>query len=667
MEYPNLFSPITINRMELKNRIVMTAMHLGYTPDGEVTDRLTDFYTLRAKGGVGLIIVGGCRFDDYGGMTSMISISDDRFIPGLQRLTDSVKKNGAKIAAQLYHAGRYSHSSAIDGRTPFSASAVRSTLTRETPRALELEEIPAIQDLFAKAAVRAKESGFDSVEILGSAGYLISQFLSPLTNLRQDAYGGSFEKRMRFGLGVVKKVRKAVGPDYPVIMRMAGNDFMEGGNTNLEARSFAVELEKAGVDLLDVTGGWHETRIPQLTMFVPRKAYIYLAKGIKSAVSIPVLASNRVNDPHIGEEILRNGEADLVTMARALIVDPDLPNKARQGKSHLIYHCVACNQGCFDNIFKSTPATCLVNPWAGREGELPFRPAPEPKKVLVIGGGPAGMKAACTLTERGHRVSLVEKQDTLGGQLLLNRRIPGREELVTAVADLTNNLKALNVETLLGKEADIQLIKDMSPDAVVIATGARPIEPDIPGIDNPNVVQAWDLLAGKTTVGRKVVIIGGNAVGLETALCLASQGTLSAEVLRFLMINRAESIETLTELLNTGDVEVTVVEMAKKVGQNIGASTRWTVLAELGRLGVTILKESTAVEITAEGLKIKKGDQTDFLAADSIVLAVGSTPENALVSEIDSLVPEVYTIGDAKEARHALDAVREGFLVGFKI
>ncbi len=667
MEFPNLFSPIKINHMELKNRIVMTAMHLGYTPDGEVTDRLTDFYALRAKGGVGLIIVGGCRLDDYGGMASMISINEDRFIPGLQRLTNAVKENGAKISAQLFHAGRYAHSAAIGGRTPFSSSAVRSKLTGETPRALELDEIPAVQDLFAEAAVRARTSGFDSVEILGSAGYLISQFLSPLTNLRQDAYGGSFENRMRFGVEVAEKVRKAVGPDFPVIMRIAGNDFMEGGNTNAEARRFAAELEKAGIDLFDVTGGWHETRVPQLTMFVPRKAYIYLAKGIKSAVSVPVLASNRVNDPHIGEEILARGEADLVTMARALIVDPDLPNKARQGKTHLIYHCVACNQGCFDSIFKTEPATCLVNPRAGREGELSCIPAREPKKVLVIGGGPAGMKAACTLAERGHRVTLVEKQDTLGGQLLLNRRIPGREELVTAAEDLSHNLKALNVDTLLGREADIQLIKDMSPDAVVVATGARPIRPDIPGIDNPKVVQAWDLLAGKATAGKKVVIIGGNAVGLETALYLACQGTLSPEVLHFLMVNRAESVETLTELLNTGDKDVTVAEMTKKVGQDIGASTRWTVLAELGRLGVTILKGSTAVEITTEGLKIEKGDQAAFLPADTIVLAVGSTPENALVSEIESLVPEVTVVGDAKDPRQALDAVREGFLAGLEI
>lgn len=667
MEFPNLFSSIKINRMELKNRIVMTAMHLGYTPDGEVTDRLVDFYSLRAKGGVGLIIVGGCRFDDYGGMDSMISINEDKYVPGLKRLTGAVKENGAKIAAQLYHAGRYTHSSAIDGRKPFSASAVRSKLTGETPRPLELEEIPIVQDLFAEAAVRAKTSGFDAVEILGSAGYLISQFLSPLTNLREDAYGGSFENRMRFGAEVIEKVRKAVDPDYPVLMRIAGNDFMEGSNTNREAKIFAAEVEKAGVDLLNVTGGWHETRIPQLTMFVPRQAYVYLSKGIKSAVSIPVLASNRINDPYLGEEILKRDEGDLVTMARALITDPELPNKAREGKADRIYHCVACNQGCFDNIFKSAPATCLVNPRAGREGELPIIPAPKTKKVIVIGGGPAGMKAACTATERGHKVTLVEKQDALGGQLLLNRHIPGREELVTAATDLANNLKALNVDIVLGKEADLPFIKAASPDSVIIATGAKPIIPDIPGIENPNVVQAWDLLAGKETAGNNVVIIGGNAVGLETALYLSNQGTLSPEILHFLMVNRAESIETLTDLLNTGDKQVTVVEMNKKVGQDIGASTRWSVLAELGRLGVTILKKTKAVNITAEGLEIEKDEKTRLLNADTIVLAVGSTPVNMLADELETLVPDVYLIGDAKEPRQALDAMREGFLAGLKV
>ena len=653
--------------MELKNRIVMTAMHLGYTPEGEATDCLIDFYTQRAKGGVGLILVGGCSIDEYGSMSSMIGIHDDRYVPGLKRLTRAVQASGAKIAAQLYQAGRYTHSAMIGGRKPFSSSAVRSKLTGETPRALELEEIPGVQDKFGEAAVRAKESGFDAVEILASAGYLISQFLSPITNLREDKYGGSLENRMRFGIEVAEKVRSAVGPDYPILVRLAGNDFMEGGNTNQEARIFASELEKAGVDLFNVTGGWHETRIPQLTMCVPHRAYVYLAQGIKSAVSIPVLASNRINDPHTGEEVLRNGEADLVTMARGLIADPDLPNKAKEGKSDLIYHCIACNQGCFDSVFRMKPVTCTVNPRAGKERELKPEPAPEPKNVLVIGGGPAGMKAACTAAERGHKVTLIEKDDKLGGQLLLNQRIPGREEMVTAARDLINNLKALDVEILLNKEADIPFLKEMSPDAVVVAAGARPLTPDIPGIDGQNVVQAWDILVGRVAVGKNVAILGGNAVGLETALYLANQGTLSPGVLHFLMTNRAESIETVTELLNKGNKDVTVVEMIDKAGKDVGLTTRWTVMAELKRLGVTIMTKTKAVGIKPAGIEIEREGGADFLPADSIVIAAGSAAENSLVSEIEKLVSEVHIIGDAKEPRKALDAIREGYLAGLKI
>ena len=667
MEFPYLFSPIKINTMELKNRIVMTAMHLGYTPEGDVTDRLIDFYARRAKGGVGLIIVGGCPIDEFGGMAGMISIHDDQYIPGLRQLTEAVKNNGAKIAAQLYQAGRYTHSASIGGRKPFSSSAVRSKFTGETPRALELEEIPGVQDKFAEAAVRAKASGFDAVEILGSAGYLISQFLSPITNLREDKYGGSLENRMRFGLEVVEKVRTAIGPDFPVLMRLAGNDFMEGGNTNKESRLFAAETEKMGVDLFNVTGGWHETRIPQLTMCVPRQAYVYLAQGIKSAVSVPVLASNRINDPHIGEEILRNGQADLVTIARGLLADPDLPNKAKKGKSDLIYRCVACNQGCFDSIFQFKPATCLVNPSAGREAELISTAAPKLKKVLVIGGGPAGMKTACTAAERGHKVTLIEKEERLGGQLILNRLIPGKEEMLTTATDLINNMKALDVTIVLGKAANPQFIKETAPDAVVVATGARPVLPDIPGIHGQNVFHAWDLLTGKVGVGTKVVILGGNAVGLETALYLANQGTLTPEALHFLMINRAESLETLKQLLDRGNKVVTVVEMTKKVGKDIGLTSRWTVLGELRRLGVNIVTNTKAVGIKADGLEVETEDGRDVIQADAIVIAAGSRSENSLVSDLESLVPEVHTIGDAKEPRNAMDAIQEGYLVGLNI
>lgn len=665
--YPNLFSPVSVNGMALRNRIVMSAMHMGYTPDGEVTDRLVDFYVPRAKGGVGLIIVGGCPVDKHAGMAGMIAIYDDRFIPGLSKLTSAVKAEGARIAAQLYQAGRYIRSSMIGGRKPFSASAVRSSFTGETPRALEPEEIPRVQNTFAEAAERAKAAGFDAVEILGSAGYLISQFLSPLTNRRNDEYGGSMENRMRFGREVAAKVRRAVGPDYPILMRIAGNDFMRGGNTHAEARLFAAEMEKAGVDLFNVTGGWHETRIPQITTFVPRKAYTYLARGIKSTVSVPVLASNRVNDPVLAEEILRHGEADLVTMARGLIADPFLPQKAVEGRAGLIYRCIACNQGCFDAVFSMRPAGCLVNPMAGHEGDIEVVPAEKTKRVLVIGGGPAGMKAAVTAAERGHTVTLVEKNMRLGGQLLLNRAIPGREEMATAAEDLAANLEPAGVVVRLGVEAGPAEVKSFAPDAVIVATGARPARPDLPGVNGDNVVCSWDLLEKDVELGNRVVIVGGNALGLETALFAARQGTLSPEVLHFLASNRAESWETLEALMDRGNKEVTVLEMEKKPGPDIGPSTRWTVMSEIRRLGVRVITEARATGFTGRGVEMVRKGKSTMVHADSIVLAVGSESVNRLARELKGKVPELYTAGDAVKPGNAFEAIHEGFMAGLKV
>jgi len=667
MEFPHLFSPITIQHMALKNRIVMTAMHLGYTPKGEVTDQLVNFYTQRARGGVGLTIVGGCPIDETGGMVGMIGLYDDRFIPGLKRLTHAVKDNGGKIAAQLYQAGRYTHSAMIGGQKPISASAVRSRLTGETPRALELDEIPGVQEKFAEGAVRARDAGFDAVEILGSAGYLISQFLSPITNLREDEYGGSLENRMRFGVETILKVREALGPDYPILLRIAGNDFMEGSNTNREAKKFAAAAETAGVDLFNVTGGWHETRIPQLTMGVPRKAYVYLARGIRSAVSAPVISSNRINDPTTAEEVLRSGGADLVTMARGLLADPELPNKARTGKSRLIYHCVACNQGCFDSIFQGRPATCMVNPRAGREAELQVKPALKSRKIVVVGGGPAGLTVACTAKDRGHDVVLMEKSERLGGQILLNHLIPGRGELETAAIDLIHNIQEKGVEMVLGKTATPDNIGRMAPDVVVVAAGARPATPKIEGIDGDNVIQAWDLLEKNRETGQKVVVLGGNAVGLETALFLANQGTLSPEVLHFLMVNRAETFETLSQLLDQGSKQVTVVEMTKKAGADVGLTTKWTLMGELKRLGVRILTQTEAVGITPEGLQVKDAEGVRFMAADTIVVAAGSRAENGLVESLSDRVPEIHVIGDAKKPRNVLVAIREGFQLGLTL
>jgi 2,4-dienoyl-CoA reductase (NADPH2) len=382
---------------------------------------------------------------------------------------------------------------------------------------------------------------------------------------------------------------------------------------------------------------------------------------------VPVIASNRVNDPGVAERVIRRGEADMVTMARALIADPDLPRKAQEGREEEILHCIACNQGCFDSIFNLRPATCLVNPMAGMESEIEITPAAHRKKVLVVGGGPAGMKAACTAAQRGHRVTLMEKSDHLGGQILLNRHIPGREEMLTLAADLQGNLQALQVEVLLGSQADRALILEKTPDALVVATGAVPLVPDIPGVKGGNVLLAREVLSKDSHVGRRVVIVGGNAVGLETALFLAHQGTISPEVLHFLAANKAEDWETLQELMNHGNKEVTVVEMTKKMGQDIGLSTRWTVMAELGRLGVKLVSGAQVSGITGEGVEIRKGEEEAFLPADSVILATGSKSLDTLSAHVTDLVPEVYTIGDAVQPRNALEAVKEGFLAGLKI
>lgn len=662
-----LFQPITINKMEIKNRIYLPAMHLGMAVDFQVTDQLTAFYAERAKGGVGMICVGFATVNELSGNTQNIGAHDDAFIPGLTRLAEAIKSNGARSAVQLNHAGRYNFSFFLNGKQPVAPSPIASRMTRETPKEMDLEEIQQTIDAFAAAAARVKAAGFDAVEILSGTGYLISEFLSPLTNQRTDQYGGSLENRMRFGLEIMAAVRKAVGEDFPLIVRMNGNDFMPGGNGPEELREYAKALAAGPVDALCINVGWHEARVPQIVTSVPRGVFAYLARAVRDEVDVPVIASHRINDPATAREMLADDMCDMVAMGRSLIADPYLPQKARQEKENDIVHCIACAQGCFDHLFQLKHVECLCNPKAGHELEIADAKQTKQKKVMVVGGGAAGMSAALAAHGRGHEVTLFESGDRLGGQLFLAAAPPGRAEFACLAQDLARQVALAGIQIVLNQEVDAEFIKAQSPDAVILATGARPLNPPIPGHDLSNVVQAWDVLLGKAHVGRRVAIIGGGAVGVETALFLAEKGTLSAEGVKFLLVNGAENPENLYKMATQGTKQVTLVEMLDTVGKDIGKSTRWGMMQDLSRIGVTTVTQTTVVGITETGIDVEKDGQKASIAADTVVMAAGSRSYNPLQEAVEKMGIDCQVIGDAGKVGLAFDAVHQGYRAGIAI
>ncbi len=656
-----LFQPITIQGMTLSNRIVMPAMHLNMARRYEVTDQLVAFYAERAKGGAALITVGYATVDERSGNPGNIGAHRDHLIPGLARLATAIKEQGSRAAVQLNHAGRYNHSMLMGGKRPVAPSPVPSRLTREEPEELNQAGIDELVAAFAAAAKRVQRAGFDAVEILAGTGYLISSFLSPYTNRRSDGYGGPFDNRCRFGLEVVAAVRAAVGPRFPLMVRMNGNDFMPGGNSRQELQEFAVRLEQAGVDALCVNVGWHEARVPQIVTEVPRGMFGYLARGIKERVSVPVIASHRINDPATARRLLEAGDCDLVAMGRALIADPQLPVKAREGEEAEIVHCVACAQGCFDNLFKMKSVECLCNPRAGHEQEWRLERVSRPRKVLVVGGGPAGMSAALAAAQRGHRVMLLEQKGRLGGQLQLAGAPPGRHEFLTLAADLEHQLLWNGVQVALGQAVDLPIIEAKQPDLVVLATGGEPVRPPIPGVELPQVVQAWQVLAGEVTVGRRVVVIGGGAVGVETALLLAEEGSLTGEELKFLLVHGAETPDELRRLALKGYREVTVVEMVDELGLNFGRSTRWGMLLDLEQTGIKALTESRVLEITPTEVLLERAGSKERLVADTVVLAVGTRPCNPLEQGLVARGIPYRLVGDAASPGMVFDAIHQGF------
>ncbi len=667
MNYPRLFSPITIKPgFTLKNRIVMPAIQSGFTEDGSVGETLTAYYTARAKGGAALLIVGACRFDEAGARSNVLRLASDEDIPMWQAFNAKIHAEDCKTAAQLFHAGRYVASGDNAGQTDALApSAVYSGFSRSTPKEMTQEDIDRVIVQWAAAAVRAQKSDFDAVEIIGSAGYLISQFLSPVTNQRTDAYGGSAENRRRFPLEVIRAVRAAVGPDYPVIFRLSGKDFVPGSNGLEEAKAFAVEAEQAGVDVLNVTGGWHETTVPQLPGDLPRGGLHYLAAGVKSVVSIPVVACNRINTPAVAENILAMEQADLIGMARPLLADPALPNKAKANHPEQIRPCVACNQGCLVGAFFNRPLTCLANPLCGRETVL-TTDRPGSGKVLVIGGGPAGCEAALRLAHRGYAVSLWEKTGALGGQLRLAALCPAKQEFANLIDYYSVALEEAGVTVSFHRTATAEAVQQAGFSRVVVAVGGTANPPAL-----PDSVSAEDILTGKVIPGKHVILVGGGFKGLETARFLARASALSPEELFFLVTEKAETPDTAAQMANTCGRSITVVEQGKKIGAGYEPGVAWTVMQELHRLGVRTKKMTHLTDHrSTDGMVTltttdKEGNVTEkTLPCDTLISAAGVHPDATLLNELTARGISAVSAGNCAKLGRAIQAIHSGAETG---
>jgi len=637
-ELKNLFQPIHIGEMELKNRIIFLAVATGYGADDGVTDRQKNFYIERARGGAGLLITGITMPSSLGRpLPGMMGIYHDRFIPGLRQLTDAVHAHGAKIAVQL--GIQYWWAKGEGAPMEEVAPSEVSTRRDSAPRALTIEEIRQLIDDFSEGVRRACEAGFDAVEFHCGIGYLINRFLSSCTNKRTDQYGGSLENRMRFLLEIIESSKKKAGSDYPIICRISGEEFMEGGHTLEDSKKLAPILEKAGVHCLSMQVGWHECRTPLVHMSVPRGAFVYIAEEIKKVVNIPVVAAYRINDPILADSIIAEGRADLIGMGRPLIADPELPNKAKEGRFDDIRLCIACGH-CLDTVMGVMPMACAVNPQVGKEAEYAIEPAKGSKRVFVIGGGPAGMEAAAVAAQRGHQVTLFEKKDRLGGNLHLAALLSYKGEIGNLANYLETQVKKSGAQIRLGEELTVEAIEEGKPDAVILATGTNAKAPDLPGFKGDNVALALDVLTGKKVVGERVIVVGGEMVGCEVAEFLAENGK-----------------------------QVTLLARRERVGDDIGRTARWVIMQRLRNAGIRMETKVDVVEITDEGVRglRRNGGESEFFEGDSVVLAVGLASSNELAQKLEGKVPAIYSIGDCAEVRKIAEAIEDGFRVAREI
>lgn len=671
-KYPKLFEPLDLGFTTLKNRMLMGSMHTGLEEEKDGFEKMAAFYGERAKGGVGLIVTGGIAPNVAGWVGPFSStLSSTRSAQKHKVITEAVHVNGGKICLQILHAGRYGYSPLC-----VAPSAIKSPISMFKPWALSGRGIEKTIKDYADCAKYAQQAGYDGVEVMGSEGYLINQFIAARTNKRTDEWGGSYENRIKFPVEIVKSIRKTVGTNFIIIYRLSMLDLVDGGSSWEEVVHLAKEIEKAGATIINTGIGWHEARIPTIATMVPRGAFAFVTKKMMGVVRIPLITTNRINTPEVAEQILEDGYADMVSMARPFLADPEFPVKALEDRADEINTCIACNQACLDHIFKREVASCLVNPRACRETELNSTPVPSAKKIAVVGAGPAGLALSVTAAKRGHHVTLFDAANEIGGQFNIAKQIPGKEEFYETLRYYKKHIELYAVSLKLNT---IVMVNDLNDfDEVVIATGVTPRTPDIEGINNPNVLSYIDVLKNKKEVGKRVAIIGAGGIGFDTAEYLTHEGrSTSLDISEFL---KEWGIDPKNEVRAGVDGIVpqphpsprTVYLLQRKetkVGEGLGKTTGWIHRTSLKNKRVKMINAVNYQKIDDKGLYISVGGQTQLLEVDTIVTCAGQKSKNELYEPLKAKGKSVHLIGGAFMAGEldAKRAIEQGYKLGLAL